>query len=72
MERIFGKRPWKSRADELSEESEKKKEEASKSDENVKEDSQKDKVSEPSVPQTDEKPNEKDEDVAEPKSTTPE
>ncbi|MEE3484157.1 MAG: ATP-dependent zinc metalloprotease FtsH [Bacteroidales bacterium] len=72
VERIFGKRPWKSRADELSEESEKKKEEASKSDENVKEDSQKDKVSEPSVPQSDEKPNEKDEDVAEPKSTTPE
>ncbi len=71
VERIFGKRPWKSRADELSEESEKKKE-ASKSDENVKEDSQKDKVSEPSVPQSDEKPNEKDEDVAEPKSTTPE
>ncbi len=72
VERIFGKRPWKSRADELSEESEKKKEEASKSDENVKEDSQKDKGSEPSVPQSDEKPNEKDEDVAEPKSTTPE
>ena len=72
VERIFGKRPWKSRADELSEESEKKKEEASKSDENVKEDSQKDKGSEPSVPHSDEKPNEKDEDVAEPKSTTPE
>jgi cell division protease FtsH len=72
VERIFGKRPWKSRADELSEESEKKKEETSKSDENVKENSQKDKVSEPSVPQSDEKPNEKDEDVAEPKSTTPE
>ncbi|MBR2260128.1 MAG: ATP-dependent zinc metalloprotease FtsH [Paludibacteraceae bacterium] len=71
VERIFGKRPWKSRADELSEESEKKKK-ASKSDENVKEDSQKDKVSESSVPQSDEKPNEKDEDVAEPKSTTPE
>lgn len=71
VERIFGKRPWKSRADELSEESEKKKE-ASKSDENVKEDSQKDKGSEPSVPQSDEKPNEKDEDVTEPKSTTPE
>lgn len=72
VERIFGKRPWKSRADELSEESEKKKEETSKSDENVKENSQKNKDSEPSAPQSDEKTNEKDEDVAEPKSTTPE